>query len=116
MSQIASQIGSAISQTTGQLGQTITYVPLCGLAKLFLAVIEEVDAVLAQLHAPAAISIERRNFLIQIADYAADPVRGDSIQYAGDTYIVMVPSDRQAAWEWSDKFNFRRRVFTKRTA
>lgn len=116
MSQIASQITSAIAQTTSQLGQPIVYAPTIDDEEYsFLAVIEEVDAVLLQIESPVAIAAERRNFLIQISDYGFIPVVGDLITYAGDTYTVMIPSGRNAAWEWSDKFNNRRRVFTKRT-
>jgi hypothetical protein len=116
MSAIASQIQSAIAQTTSQLGQPIVYTTAANDAETScLAVVEQVDSTQLNNDSSLAITAERRNFLIQISDYATLPARGDSIEYAGDTYVVMIPSDKKNFWEWSDKFNVRRRIFTKRT-
>jgi hypothetical protein len=117
VSQVASQVQSAIAQTTSQLGQPIVYTPADDEMLPFscLAVIEEVDSIQMSTGSPLAITAERRNFLVQVSDYEPTPSRGDQIEYAGDIYTVMIPSDKKAVWEWSDKFNFRRRIFTHRT-
>lgn len=116
MSAIESQISTAIGQATSLLGQPIVYTPIEGGSPAsFLSVIEEVDSISTQSGSPILIEAERRNFLVQVSDYAAEPVLGDTISYDGDTYTVMIPEEKKAAWEWNDKWNIRRRVFTKRT-
>lgn len=117
MSQIAAQISNAISQTTSQLGQSITYTPVGGGSpSSFSSVVEQVDSVESESHSLMTVVAERRNFLIQVSDYAAVPAAGDVITYDGDSYTLMIPEEKRDVWEWNDKFNLRRRVFTNRTA
>lgn len=64
------------------------------------------------------VRFETRDFLIGVADYAADPKRGDTItetDYAGTarTYEVSVPGGANNPWAWADRGQRIRRIHTQ---
>ena len=64
------------------------------------------------------IRYETRDFLVAVADYAADPRRGDTItetDYRGvqRIYEVMIPGNANNPWTWADRGQRIRRIHTQ---
>ncbi len=58
------------------------------------------------------VRVESRDFLISASQLPFEPVRGDSIDYAGYRYEVLAPNG-EPVWRWSGASHITRRIHTK---
>jgi len=94
-------------------GETVTYVPFGGGGYPVVAVPGR-TVFRQQNEYGAYVRTETRDFVVKREHLAAEPQKGDEIEYAGRRYEVLAPGG-EPAWRWSDPAHTAYRIHTKLT-
>jgi len=95
------------------LGEEVVYFPMGGVRYAVVAVPGR-TVFRQQNEYGAFVRTETRDFIVKREQLAAEPQRGDEIEFGSRRYEVLAPGG-EPAWRWSDPMHTAYRIHTKLT-
>jgi len=113
MSMLRNGLAALRAATEDWFGEEVAYIPLGGVRYEIVAVPGR--TVFNQRNESGLfVRVETRDFIVKREQLAAEPQRGDEIEFGGRRYEVLAPGG-EPAWRWSDPMHTAFRIHTKLT-